>query len=193
VAAADVRAGAAGLLLAAAPLPAAAHSFGELYTLPVPVWMYLYGAAAALALSFLMIGYFVGTPARAHRNFRTSGWKALRAPLVLGDLRMLSVGLLLSIASGFVGSSNSYSNFNMTFFWIVMLLGYAYCVALSGNSYDALNPWRAIIDAIGGMRRRRSPAAGAIPLRWLITLLFCCTQPWCGWSCSARFNPCRCR
>ena len=91
-------------------------------------------AGAALALSFLMIGCFVGTPARAHRNFRTSGWKALRAPLVLGDLRMLSVALLLlSIASGFVGSSNSYSNFNMTFFWIVVLLGYAYCVALLGH------------------------------------------------------------
>jgi len=160
------RAVAAGLALAAAPLPAAAHSFGQMYTLPVPVWMYLYGAAAALALSFLMIGYFVATPAQAHRNFRTSAWKALHAPLVLGDLRMLSVALLLlTMVSGLIGSSNSYSNFNMTFFWIVILLGYAYWVALFGNSYEALNPWRAITGAIeryapGAFAGRRSYPAG---------------------------------
>ncbi|MFA5937903.1 MAG: hypothetical protein WC809_00995 [Sinimarinibacterium sp.] len=152
------RTAAAGLVLAGAPLPAAAHSFGTLYTLPVPVWMYLYGAAAALAVSFLMIGYFVSTPAQAHRNYRTSGWKMLHTPVLLGDLRLLSVALLLlSMVSGLVGSSNSYSNFNMTFFWIVILLGYTYWTALFGNSYDALNPWRAIIGAIA----RYSPQAFA--------------------------------
>ncbi|MFP5307711.1 MAG: hypothetical protein ACLGI7_18065, partial [Gammaproteobacteria bacterium] len=56
--------------------------------------------------------------------------------------------LLLSIVSGTVGTGNSYSNFNLTFFWIVILLGYTYCTALFGNSYDALNPWRAIADFI---------------------------------------------
>lgn len=111
--------------------------------------MYLYGAATALALSFLMIGYFVSTPARAGRAFLTSSWKPLRIPVAPGDLRTLSVVLLLlSIASGFVGSSNSYSNFNMTFFWIVVLLVYAYWTALFGNSYDALNPWRAITQGV---------------------------------------------
>lgn len=151
-----------GMLLAAAPLPAAAHSFGMLYTLPVPVWLYLYGAAAALALSFLLIGYFVATPVQARRNFLASGWKELKAPRLLEDLRMLSVALLLlACISGLIGSGNSYSNFNMTFFWIVILLGYAYWTALFGNSYDALNPWRAITDAIeryspGAFRGRRA-------------------------------------
>lgn len=146
----------AGLLLAAGPFPAAAHSFGMLYTLPVPVWMYLYGAAAALALSFLMIGYFVATPVQARRNFLTSRWKELKAPRLLEDLRMLSVALLLlSSISGLVGSGNSYSNFNMTFFWIVILLGYAYWTALFGNSYNAFNPWRAITTTV----ERYSPGA----------------------------------
>ena len=143
------RAVAVGILVATMPLPAAAHAFGVLYTLPVPVWMYLYGAASALALSFLMIGYFVATPAEADRTFRTSSWRIPHAPRLLGGLRALSVALLLlSIVSGFIGSNNSYSNFNMTFFWIVMLLGYTYWTALFGDSYDALNPWRTSFEAI---------------------------------------------
>jgi hypothetical protein len=138
-----------GVLLAMVPLPVAAHAFGMLYTLPVPVWMYLYGAASALVLSFLMIGYFLATPAEANRNFRTTSWKSLHLPRLMHGLRALSVALLfLSMLSGLIGSSNSYSNFNMTFFWIVILLGYTYWTALFGNSYDALNPWRAIIGAV---------------------------------------------
>ncbi|HEY0914734.1 MAG TPA: hypothetical protein VGE22_07685, partial [Solimonas sp.] len=41
------------------PALAQAHSFGRIYNLPVPLWLYLYGAAGALLLSFLVVGYFV--------------------------------------------------------------------------------------------------------------------------------------
>src|SRR3546814_2403415 len=47
------------LLLALLPSAAHAHSFGRIYNLPVPFWMYAYGATAALLLSFLVFGYFV--------------------------------------------------------------------------------------------------------------------------------------
>lgn len=137
------------VLSVAMPIPAAAHSFGSMYTLPVPVWMYVYGATAALALSFLMIGYFVATPAQAERNFRTSEWKVLHVPRLQAGLRIISVALLLlSVASGLVGSNNSYLNFNMTFFWIVILLGFTYWTAVFGDSYQTLNPWRSIADAV---------------------------------------------
>ena len=42
-----------------------AHSFGRLYNLPVPFWLYVYGASAALALSFVVVAYFVSVPAAA--------------------------------------------------------------------------------------------------------------------------------
>lgn len=45
-----------------------AHSFGQTYTLPVPVWMYLYGASAALVLSFVIVAYFVGAPRGVHET-----------------------------------------------------------------------------------------------------------------------------
>ena len=34
-----------------------AHSFGEPYKLPMPYWMYIYGAMAALILSFWCWGF----------------------------------------------------------------------------------------------------------------------------------------
>ena len=39
---------------------AEAHSFGVIYNLPIPVWMYAFAASATLVLSFLMIGFFIG-------------------------------------------------------------------------------------------------------------------------------------
>ena len=45
------------------PGQAYAHGFGERYDLPVPLWLYVGGAGATVALSFVVIGLFVrGTP-----------------------------------------------------------------------------------------------------------------------------------
>src|SRR3546814_18055406 len=57
-----------GLLLALLPSAAHAHSFGRIYNLPVPFWMYAYGATAALMLSFLVFGYFVSAGHAQHER-----------------------------------------------------------------------------------------------------------------------------
>lgn len=181
----------AGLAAALLPGVALAHSFGRLYTLPVPVWMYLYGAAAALLLSFLVIGYFVGTPQAAQRNYATRPlppWcERLFAPGVVMALQGLSVALLLlCIATGLFGTRNSYANFNMTWFWVVFVLGYTYLVALSGDSYARLNPWRTLLAAGGRLfaGRRPYPArlgywpALALYAAFIWIELFGGTRPW---------------
>lgn len=139
------------LLLAipcAFPLTADAHSFGQMYTLPVPVWMYLYGATAALVLSFVVVAWFVST-GNAQTNFKTrdlSGSAVVRwltRPALLRTLEVTGVLLLwFCIVCGYWGTRNSYANFNMTFFWIVFVLGFTYLTALIGNFYAALNPWK---------------------------------------------------
>ncbi len=48
------------LVLLALPSPVFAHAIGQLCTLPLPVWLYLYGGAAAVLISFVLIGLFVG-------------------------------------------------------------------------------------------------------------------------------------
>ena len=134
--------------------PAAAHSFGRLYNLPVPFWLYAYGAAAALVLSFLIIGFFVssGTAVTegASKDLGASAWvRTLRRWRVMAVLKALSVGcLLLCIATGFFGNANPYLNFNMTFFWIVFVLGFAYLTAVIGDVYATINPWRVLSDLV---------------------------------------------
>jgi hypothetical protein len=64
---ATIPAVAAALLL---PSWATAHSFGTVYTLPIPFWIYAYGASAALIVSFALVGYFVNAGS-AEKNFVT--------------------------------------------------------------------------------------------------------------------------
>ncbi len=129
---------------------ALAHSFGKVYTLPVPVWLYLYGAAAALILSFLVVGYFVNARS-VDMNLRqrdVSGPLGLFLhPVTLAVVRGISVaGLALTIASGLLGTNDAYRSFSMTFFWIIFLLGYTYLTALIGNTYAVINPWQVLCE-----------------------------------------------
>ena len=130
---------------------AVAHSFGNIYTLPIPFWMYAFSAAAALVLSFVVVGYFVNSKSAA-RNFRTLDLVAFNTGTdrrAVATLQALSVfALLLTMLSGLFGTANPFANFSVTFFWIFFVLGLTYLTALVGDIYGAINPWRAICDWI---------------------------------------------
>ncbi|MEW6167125.1 MAG: hypothetical protein AB1651_05455 [Pseudomonadota bacterium] len=187
----------AALLLIAATIPstAAAHSFGRVYNLPVPFWMYAYGAAAALLLSFLVVGYFGSAPAPAGaiatRDLSGAAWlralRRLRLPLLLRALGVLL--LLLCLLTGFFGTRDPYRNFNMTFFWVVFVLGFAYMTALIGDLYALMNPWRSLAELLARVwpaylqgRMRYPPALAYWPALALYMLfiwveLFSFTRP----------------
>ena len=135
-------------LLLVLPGSAHAHSFGRSYNLPVPVWLYAWGAAAALLLSFLLIAWFFGashSTKPAAGRVLPSAWLRPALPLLRGLGLLL---LLLCIASGFWGSADAYRNFNMTWFWIVFVLGLAYATALLGDFYAYINPWATLARAL---------------------------------------------
>lgn len=144
-----------GCLAALASDAAWAHAFAASYTLPVPFWMYAYGSAAALLVSFVIVGLFAGAPAGGIAGRPAEGAfgrEALRAANRLPDQVARALGvfvLLLMIATGLFGTRNVFANFNMTFFWIVFLLGFAYLAAIIGDFYATINPWRVLCDWIG--------------------------------------------
>lgn len=145
------------------PESAAAHGFGRLYNLPVPFWLYAWGAGAALLLSFLLIAWFATRPPEAaHEVPAGRGWRV--PPGLLRALKLFSVFiLLLCVATGFFGSRDPYRNFSMTFFWVWFVLGFAYLTALAGNFYGPLNPWRALADGIGRVWRGYTRGRWAYP------------------------------
>lgn len=135
-----------------APQPVSAHAFGKLYNLPVPFWMYLYGGAGALLVSFLVIGYFLN---KTDKDFKypakylskNTFFNTLTKSWFLSTLKGISVFLLLlTIIAGFIGEDSAYSNFNMTFFWIFFALALPYVTALIGNIYAIINPWKVLTE-----------------------------------------------
>src|SRR5215203_5541841 len=107
------------------PQQAEAHAFGTQYTLALPVWLYLYGAGAAIIVSFLLIGYFINLK-RGGGTYPTKD--ITRSPIVRFFRHKIALRLaqvvtlllfMLAILSGFLGTQNISFNFNMTFFWIV--------------------------------------------------------------------------
>ena len=141
------------LALVLLPTAALAHVFAQPYSLPVPFSIYAYAGTGALLLSFLVIGLFSAAPSLGDLNVapvaagkhvvETRSCRSRASRLSAGQL--VSLGLLaLCIVTGWFGSQNAFVNFNMTFFWIVFVLGIPYCVALLGDFYAPLNPWKAL-------------------------------------------------
>lgn len=136
-----------------APSSAQAHTFGQLYNLPVPFWMYLYGGASALVVSFLAVGYFFNKKA-SYSSYPTINLSSGAVRFIIGApflkiLKFLALALfILAVATGIFGVNISTLNFNMTFFWIIFVLGLTYITALVGNIWKVINPFKTIVELL---------------------------------------------
>lgn len=135
-----------------------AHGFGERYDLPVPLWLYLYGAAATVLVSFVIVGMFMRgrDEGRGPRRFDLYGVPGARAALesvvTLSALRLASVGTLgLVIGTAFWGDPASIVNFSVAFIWVGWWVGLGYVFSLVGNLWALLNPWKAIFEWMEGL------------------------------------------
>lgn len=140
-----------------------AHGFGQRYDLPVPLWLYLLGAAAAVGFSFVVIGIFVrGTPGLGRYPrfdlLRTRMGRLVAHPALLFTLRLVSVALfVLVIMTGFLGSQNPTRNLTPTLVWVLWWVGLAYVSALLGNLWALINPWKIIFTWAESFYRRLDP------------------------------------
>jgi hypothetical protein len=143
--------------------PALAHGFGPTYDIPIPLWLYLYGAAAAVVLAFVPLAlYSRKTPdadaAYSYPRFDLLGVPLLRSlltsRLLVGGLRVLSVVLFIVVViSGLVGLQSGF-NIAPTFVWITWWVGFSFFTALVGNLWPLVNPWSVLFDWAGGLARR---------------------------------------
>ncbi len=129
--------------------PALAHAFGQRYDLPAPLWIYLSGAGAAVALSFAVMALTIrrtavfAAPAFSLSSTHLGRW--LSHTFFVGFLQALSVALfLLVLATGFIGVQNPLKNFAPTMVWIIWWIGLAMVSALLGDLWRVINPWRAV-------------------------------------------------
>lgn len=141
-------------------MPAGAHGFGQRYELPLPLTLYLYGAAAAVLLSFAVFGLFVrrapGRAAGRHVDLLTGPLGRLighRAAALVARLLVLALFALVILA-GLIGEQNPYRNIAPTLVWIVWWVGFAYVAAFAGDLWALVNPWRMIYDGAQWLHRR---------------------------------------
>ena len=133
----------ASLLL---PAPAWAHGFGQRYDLPIPLPLYLTGAAITVVLSCLVLALWVRAapvPQRAWNIdlLRSPFGRVLASHPVVSTLRFLVAALFaFVIVAGLVGAQSPFKNIAPVMIWAVWWVGMAYVCALVGDLWAIVNP-----------------------------------------------------
>jgi hypothetical protein len=132
---------------------AAAHGFGQRYDLPVPLGMFIFAGAAAVALSFVVAGFFLRhAPDTAnyprYNLLRLAPFRVLAHPITRGIVQAFFAALLiLVIVAGLIGAQNPNTNLIVTMVWVIGWVGLAYSCALLGNLWALINPWNSLFEA----------------------------------------------
>ena len=134
------------------------HGIGGIQDLPVPTWLFYWGAAVVLVVSFVLLGVLWREPLLAARE-RGRALSASLSRVVLGPLRValqvLSVALFgLVFAAALFGDTDPFRNLAPTWIYVIFWLGVPALSVVLGNVWRALSPWRALADAFVFVRER---------------------------------------
>jgi hypothetical protein len=139
-----------------------AHGIGGIRDLPVPRYVFFYGAAGVLVISFAALAFLWRRPVLAGRSagtpLRPGLQRVLLSPVIRGVVGALSLALLAFLWLGaLVGKNSSGVNFTPTFVYVYFWIGLPLVVAVMGNVWAVLSPWRAAADGAGRLARRETP------------------------------------
>jgi hypothetical protein len=165
-----------------------AHALASRQDLPVPAWLFAWGASIVLIVSFFALAAGWRKP-----RFEEAHWRSLGAGfsrVLCGAPTQALCGLLgvfllgVAVYSGLRGTEAPDRNFALTFLFVTTWLGFPFFSALLGDIFRPFNPWRAVgrtagagFRAIAGQRPAhlaypeflgRWPAAiGLLAVVWL--------------------------
>jgi len=131
-----------------------AHALVARRDLPIPAWLFAWGASIVLIVSFFALSVAWRRP-----RFEEERWRPLGAGLsrtLLGwPLQALcgAVGVFLlgvAIYAGLQGTEAPDRNLALTFLFVTAWLGFALFSVVLGDVFRPFNPWRAIGRAVGG-------------------------------------------
>jgi len=132
----------------------AAHVLVARKDLPIPAWLFAWGASIVLIVSFFALSTAWRTP-----RFEKERWRALPAGLsraLLGlppQLLCGAAGVFLlgfSIYAGLHGTEAPDRNFAPTFLFVTVWLGFPLFSVVFGDVFGPFNPWRAVGRVVGG-------------------------------------------
>jgi hypothetical protein len=131
-----------------------AHALVARKDLPIPAWLFAWGASIVLIVSFFALSAAWRTP-----RFEEERWRPLAARLsraLLGPPMQVLCGAIgvfllgLAIYAGLDGTEAPDRNFALTFIFVTAWLSFPLFSVIFGDVFRPFNPWRAIGRAIGG-------------------------------------------
>jgi len=132
--------------------PASAHGFGLRYDLPLPLMLWIIGAASTVLLSFLLVAIAVRLNPRREAPVQLNLLRWQMGRVVTGQTirfvaRLLAVGaLILIVVAGIIGDQTPTRNLAPTAIWIAWWVGVSYLSAFIGNVWCVINPWAALFE-----------------------------------------------
>jgi hypothetical protein len=146
------------------------HALVGRQDLPIPEWLFAWGASLVLIVSFVALSL------AWHRSrFEDAGWRPVSTrvsrvvvnpvtELLAGALGVLLLGVV--VWSGLAGTEAPDRNFSITFVFVTFWLGIVVLSVAFGDVFRALNPWRAIARVAGGGFRLIAGQSAPPPLRY---------------------------
>lgn len=145
-------------VVAATGAPALAHGIGGRIDLPVPIGLFVYGAAAAVVVSFVALAVLWRTPrledAGSRRRLVERFQVVARSRVVEYAVRGLSLaGFALVVAAAAGGPRSASANLAPVVIYVWFWVGLAFAHALFGNLWATLSPWDSLARALEIGRR----------------------------------------
>ncbi len=137
--------------------PVLGHGVGEVYESPIPLWLYLLGAAATVALSFILRALSRREP-RALVEKRVAGPRGaaiLRTTFKFGGIFFFA----LMLVAGIVVRSEGFTTATLLF-WLGLVVGMVFLSSLLDGIWGAADPWANLEDLYrieGVETARRTP------------------------------------
>jgi hypothetical protein len=130
------------------PDAASAHALVGRKDLPVPAWLFAWGASLVLIISFALLSVAWTSARLQEEDWRPMPRWFSRALLSAGTeafCGVIGVALfVLVLYSGFRGIEDPTQNFSIIFVFYTFWLGLVLVSVLFGDVFRAFNPWRAI-------------------------------------------------
>ncbi|HEX6586525.1 MAG TPA: fenitrothion hydrolase [Solirubrobacterales bacterium] len=149
---------AAGAFAALAfPEVASAHALVGRQDLPVPTWLFAWGASLVLIVSFALLSV-AWTEARLQREdwrpVSSALSRTLTGPVTQFLCGLIGVGLwVLVLYAGVSGTDDPPYNFAIVFVFYTFWLGMVLVSVLFGDVFRAFNPWRGVGRVFSGAFR----------------------------------------
>jgi hypothetical protein len=138
--------------------------------LPIPAWLFAWGASLVLIVSFvaLSIAWRDSKLSSDHWRPVPEGLSRLLtgrvAEIVTGAIGVFLLGLV--VYAGLEGTEEPSLNFSVTFVFVTFWLGMVVLSILLGDVFRAFNPWRAIARTVGAVFHLAAGQPHSPPLRY---------------------------